>query len=238
MTRQTQKTHEKHIATEAARLLSWRCTLVENEQPDFIIVTHRGNRFGLELSQLFAGPQNRKGSKRKINEMATQRRIDEIKSQYERQTGIALAVQLVGDMSDASMNAIVPTLITLNLLDQQPGSRTRVTLDCGPAQLSLHIRRTIPGHARWYSINDRVGWVDRSPQLRIQDSINAKASSLPSYRERTGISDQRLLIYCDATTNSGKMRAVSALQIDPAGFNAIYFCTYPETATVLAHPCS
>ena len=234
MTQQSQKTHEKHIATEAARLLGWRCTLVDYERPDFIVVTNRSSRFGLELCQIFAGPQGRKGAARKDREMATQRRIDDVRSQYEQQTSIPLVVQFVGDMSDANLNALVPTLLTLNLSDVQPGTWTRVSLDRGPASLMLHICRAIPGHARWYSIDDRVGWVDPSPQPHIQDAVDAKATRLSTYRDRTGLADQRLLIYCDATMNSGKLRTMSAFHIRPAGFNAVYFFTYPETAAVLA----
>lgn len=233
MTRHNKKSHERHIAEEAAKLLGWCCTFIDHEQPDFIVHGSQRDRFGLELSQIFTGPRDRKGSITKGTEAATRRTLDQLRAEYECATGIPLVVQFVGQLSDTNLKAVLPALLGLNLEHQKPGSWTHTSLDDGRTSLALHICRAIPGHARWYSINDRVGWVDPNPQPRIQYALNTKARKLPIYRHRSGLPDQRLLIYCDATVNSGKTRIMSSLNISPAGFNAVYFFTYPDTVTRL-----
>lgn len=58
--------------------------------------------------------------------------------------------------------------------------------------------------------------------------------SLARYRKRTGLADQRLLVFCDATMSSGTLRVDSTLAVGPAGFDAFYFIEYPAAAAVLA----
>ena len=69
------------------------------------------------------------------------------------------------------------------------------------------------------------GWVDQNPSPQLQEAVDAKARRLTDYRKRNELADQRLLIWCDATMNGGKLRAVTELGVDPAGFKAVFFFT-------------
>ena len=67
----------------------------ERETPDFVI--SEGEReFGLEVSEVFAGPVQRKGSTRKTEESVHQQTIDRYRNDYETRTGLLLHVQILG----------------------------------------------------------------------------------------------------------------------------------------------
>ena len=196
----TKKARERYMALEAAKLLARQWVLSDHEAPDFI-VTEDGERFGLELCEVFSGRETRKGSARKDQEVRVQRCIDRLRKQYEAETGTPLSVRLVGCLSHENLKGLVPGLLALDLASERQGHLTRFSLDQSEASLSVHVCRALPGHARWFSVNDRVGWVDRNPTPRIQAAVDAKAAHLARYRARTGLPEQRLLLFCDATTN-------------------------------------
>lgn len=58
----------------------------------------------------------------------------------------------------------------------------------------------------WYSISERVGFVDRNPQKIIADAIEKKSTELSRYVEAAG-PDVRLLLVADRTHGA---RVVSA----------------------------
>ena len=220
------------MAEQAAQRLGRHWTLDDREAPDFVVVDDAA-RFGLELCRVFSGPEGRKGATTKAAEALAQQRIDALREQYESATATPLSVRLVGCLCDDHLAATVPTLLDHDLSERTPGYATHIQLfECG-AQLSVYVRRSFAGHASWLSVNDRVGWVDRDPIARIQKAVRAKAPHLPTFRKRTGLQDQRILIYCDATVNSGKLRLDPGIRIDPAGFDIVYFFPYPEALVVL-----
>jgi hypothetical protein len=62
MTKSVQKKRERFFAEEAARLLGEAWDLgADREHPDFL-VTEGSKKFGLEITQLFVGPQGGDGS--------------------------------------------------------------------------------------------------------------------------------------------------------------------------------
>src|SRR5690348_14732664 len=62
MTRPLQKRRERIFVEEAGRLLGKTWVLGDDrEHPDFIVVEN-GKRFGLEVTQIFIGPQSDAGS--------------------------------------------------------------------------------------------------------------------------------------------------------------------------------
>ena len=221
------------MAEQAAESLGRQWTLYDREAPDFVVVDG-ATRFGLELCRVFAGPQGRKGAATKAAEALTQRRIDACRQQYELATAATpLAVRLVGCLCDVHLAGVVPALLALNLHERTPGHSACIQLfECG-AQLSIHVRRSIAGHASWQSVNDRGGWVNRNPVASVQKAVHNKALSLSTFRKRTRVPDQRILVYCDATMNSGRLRLDPGTQVDLAGFDVIYFFPYPEAAIVL-----
>ena len=226
------KARERHIALEAAKHLRVHWVLSDHEAPDFIVTEDRQS-FGLELTEVFSGHSSRRGSHQKSREVRVQRCIDRLKGKYETETGTPLSVQLVGHLSHENLNRLVPRLIAMDLAGKPQGYRTQFSLDQSEASLSVHVRRAPHGHARWRSVNDEVGWTVLIPTEQIQVAVHDKVLQVADYRKRTDLSDQRLLVFCNAIMNSGKLRITSDGAIDPAGFDAIYFFKYPDAATVI-----
>jgi hypothetical protein len=77
-------------------------------------------------------------------------------------------------------------------------------------------------------VEDAVGWVHTSGDLLLQRAIERKAAKLPTYQKI--IQDVRLLVVADGMLNSGKIRVSAEANIDPMGFSAVYFFSYPVEA--------
>jgi hypothetical protein len=84
----------------------------------------------------------------------------------------------------------------------------------------------------WYSVNDRVGFVNRNPHGIIADAIMKNADELPRYKQIAGI-DVRLLLVADRISNSGKLMLDKGAQFDLRGFNTVYLFPYPEDVIIL-----
>jgi hypothetical protein len=79
----------------------------------------------------------------------------------------------------------------------------------------------------WFSVNHRVGWVDRNPLPMIVDAIKKKANELERYRAAAG-PDIRLLLVADRIHNSGKLMLDDTAVLDTEGFQVVYVFCYPE----------
>lgn len=231
MTRSPQKATERFIVEEAAKVLGKKwCLGPDRENPDFI-VTEDGNQFGLEVVEIFTGPQDEHGAHRKRAESKTQKVVNELRAEYEKNDDTPLFVKFVGNMCRENLEAVVPTLHELNLSAKLPGHQDRFEVDKGPAKLSVYATRG-KQHAGWFCVNDRCGWVDRNPAERITEAINGKAERLPRYREGANLNDIRLIVVANRRMNSGKLRIEERPALDLRGFRAVYFFSYPESVTV------
>jgi len=231
MTQSSQKVAERFIAEEAAKALGkeW-CLGSDRENPDFI-VTEDGNQFGLEVVEIFTGPQDKHGAHKKKAESETQKVVNALRAEYERNDDTPLIVKFVGDMRRENLEAVVPTLHELNHSAKPFGHQDRFEVDNGPAKLSVYVTRAIE-HSNWFCVNDRAGWVDRNPIERITEAINSKAERLPRYREGAGLDDIRLLVVANRRMNSGKLRLEECPALDLRGFQVVYFFSYPEGVSV------
>ena len=82
------KQHERFFVEEVAKLLGETWALgPDRESPDFI-VTEGKKKFGLEVSEVFTGPQNQAGAKMKEKESKTQKDINTLRAEYEKITKI------------------------------------------------------------------------------------------------------------------------------------------------------
>ncbi len=230
MTRSAQKEGERFFTEAAAKRLGkgW-CLGPDREKPDFVI-TEDEKQFGLEFTYLFAGPQDEHGSHRKRAESDTQKAVNTLRAEYERNENTPLAVKLVGDLCRENIDEIVPILLGLKLSAKPFGHQDRFEVDKGPAKLSVYATRAI--HADWFYVNHRVGGVDRKPLERITEAIEYKAKKLPRYRENTGLEDIRLLIVADRRMNSGKLYLEGPPTLDLREFQVVYFFSYPEYVSV------
>ena len=227
MTRPLQKEHERFFVERAAELLGKIWTLADCECPDFI-VTEGAQQFGLEVRDIFTGEHSRAGSDMKRGESETQQAADALRREYEAITNIPLSVRLVGDMCAENMTKVVPALVEKDLSSKPIGHQEVIDIDVGN-RLRVHITRACV--AGWFSVNHRVGWVDRCAMKRIADAIEEKSKNLPRYRETAG-PDIRLLIVADHIYNSGKLMLEEPAAPDLQGFQVVYFFSYPQSVKV------
>jgi hypothetical protein len=226
MTRPTQKRRERFFVEQAAKLLGKPWILEENrEHPDFI-VTEGEQRFGLEVCEIFAGPQGRAGSAMKRVESNLHREIEALRREYEAITPTTLRVQIVGRMSPGNMATIVPALVAEDFASKPVGHH--LVIDQGDG-LRLHVTKAF--RPEWFSVNHRVGWVDRNPMPIIVDAIKKKSNELERYRAAAG-PDIRLLLVADRIQNSGKLMLDDTAVLDTQGFQAVYVFPYPESVMI------
>jgi hypothetical protein len=224
------KRTERFFVERAAELLgkSWYLG-PDRESPDFI-VTEGEQQFGLEVCDIFTGAQVEAGSCMKRKESETQRAVNAIRRKYESKRDIPLIVKFVGDMSDENMAAVLPALDAMNLSTTAIGYHDVIEVDEGKANLRVHVTRA--PRADWYSVNDRVGWLDRNPLDQIVAEIEKKSEKLPRYRESTSLNDIRLLVVANRIMNSGKLSLQGSPALDTRGFQTVYFLSYPESIVV------
>lgn len=226
MTRQAQKDRERFFVEEASRLLGRNWLLGPNrERPDFI-VTEGTHQFGLEVSEIFTGPQERSGSKMKKSESNTCKMIESFRRKYESAHDIPLTVKLVGTASASNLATVVASLIDRNLEEERIGHHYVFDTNDG---LRVHVTKSF--RREWYSVDDRVGFVDRSAINQIVDAVSSKAKELPRYQAAAG-ADVRLLVVADRFLNSGKLILEGRPHVDRRSFDTVYFFSYPETVTV------
>jgi hypothetical protein len=233
LTRALQKRQERIFAEDAARLLREPWNLGDDrEHPDFIAVEN-GRQFGLEVTQIFIGPQGDAGSLFKANESKIQRIVNRLQSQYEAMENIPLTVKFVGNMDADNLATVIPALLAEKLSSKPIRYHfvhdTTVKHPARP-RLRVHVTRAL--HPDWYSVNDRVGFVDRNPHGIIANAIAKKASQLPRYKQVAG-GDIRLLLVANQMQNSGKLTLEGGAQFDLRGFSAVYLFPYPEDVVVL-----
>ena len=84
------KAQERFFVEEAARSLGLQWEVGEDrESPDFLIDDGRC-RFGIEVSELFAGPVGIRGAIRKAAESIYQKTIDRCRRAYEKERDVPL----------------------------------------------------------------------------------------------------------------------------------------------------
>ena len=231
MTRPKQKQRERFFVEQAAKLLGRPWILEESrEHPDFL-VTEGEKRFGLEVCEIFAGPQDRTGSAMKRTESSVHRQLEALRRAYEAITPTTLRVQIVGSLNPENMAAIVPALVAEDFTFKPVGYR--VVIDHGDG-LRLHVTKAF--RPEWYCVNHRVGWVDRNPLPIIADAIMKKSNELERYRSTAG-ADVRLLLVADRFHNSGKLMLDDTATFDTQGFQAVYVFPYPENVRVFGEKC-
>jgi hypothetical protein len=231
MTRPTQKRSERFFVEQAAKLLGKTWSLQEDrEHPDFII-TEGEQRFGLEVCEIFTGQQDRAGSAMKRTESGVHRQLEALRREYESVAQTTLRVQIVGRLSPESMAAIVPAIVAEDLASKPVGHH--LVIDQGNG-LRLHVTKAF--RPEWFSINQRVGWVDRNPLPIIADAIKKKSSELERYRAAAG-PDIRLLLVADRILNSGKLMLDDTAALDTEGFQVVYLFPYPEAVIIFSAQC-
>jgi len=230
VTRSLKKRRERFFVEEAARVLGKAWSLgPDREHPDFL-VTEDAQQFGLEVAQIFNGPRRRAGSAMKEKESNVQRRVKVLRIEYEAASNIPLSVKFTGTLTAETMAKVVPALVAEDFASKPFGHHAVVDVANG-----LRVFATKAIRSDWFSVNDRVGWINSDPTPLISGLIDKKSEKLPKYIEAAG-PDMRLLIVADRTYNSGKLMLEDCPSLNLRGFRAVYFFSYPESVTVSIAP--
>jgi len=230
MTRPVKKKRERFFVEEAAKIMGKTWTIgPDTETPDFVI-TEGQQQFGLEVCEIFTGQQGRTGSAMKEMESRNQRTVDGLRREYEAITNIPLTVKLVGDVCEENLALVVLALVAEDLASRPVTYQGKIDLNTGlRAGLRVYVTKAI--RPNWFSMKDRVGFVDRNPMPRIAAEVKKKAEKFPQYRQAAG-PNIRLLIVADRFNNSGKLMLENKPALDLLGFHAVYFFPYPESVVI------
>ncbi len=118
MTRPVKKKRERFLVEEAGKLLGKTWDLgPDREYPDFV-VTDGDQQFGLEVCEIFTGPQSDAGSAMKAQESNTQRVVNALRRDYETIANVPLIVKFVGNMCAENRAMVVPALVARDLLSE------------------------------------------------------------------------------------------------------------------------
>lgn len=227
MTRPIKKAQERFFVEQTAKFLgaNWIIEAAE-EGPDFLVIAGE-EKFGLEVSEIFTGPQSQSGSFMKGAESINQNKLDALREKYEALQNTPLRARFVGDLSVENLAGAVTAIIKYDFASKPIGHHLVIDEDNG---LRVLVTRAL--RAEWFSINDRVGWVDRNPHTKIADAIKDKSKKLDRYLECAG-PDIRLLLVANRMNNSGKLHLQAQAKFDFCGFAKVYFLSYPEAALEL-----
>ncbi len=156
MTQPSQKEGERFFVEKAAELLGkgW-CLDPDRETPDFI-VSEGADQFGLEVCEIFTGPQDEIGAHMKRAESETQRAVNALRREYEAKENIPLIVKFVGDRCDENRAVVLRALTEKNFSTKPFGHQDIIEADEGKAKLSVHVTRAL--QANWFCAR----WVGKS----------------------------------------------------------------------------
>jgi hypothetical protein len=232
MTRPYKKLLERHYLQSAACVLQcdWRA-LDDREIPDFI-VEEGSARFGIEITEIFAGSEHADGAILRKQESIRQKRIRDLQRAYEAEESIPLIVQLVGYLSDRNIGQILPGIRSLDLAQRPVTYQTNFKIEIGDdPSLSVYVTKSL--RPNWFYVDDRVGAVRDNARSCITGAIERKSNRLEVYKREAGTDDIRLLVVANRIQNSGKLILGDVSPMDLKGFRTVYFFSYPESVSII-----
>lgn len=250
MTKIAQKTEERQYFETARGIMEtvWEnISKPEQEKPDFV-VKDGDHQFGLEVTRIFKDQSGFGGSGAKSLEGQRQRQLDKLRRKFGNQHAAKIHLRLLrhphrspaSTLSKEEIHEVWEELLKSELDKKPIGFGFYRTL---PGGNKLQV--TVEYHARWYVIDDQVGFVyqedldEEYPEnwqtlkSKIENAIDEKLCNFAEYVSNAG-ADIRLLIVADRIYNSGKMRfsRPEEISIDTQRFQAVYFMSYPQELTV------
>ena len=251
MKKYIKKEKELCYAAEVAKRLQKEWVFEEFERPDFIV--HDGECvFGLEVSEIFAGAIGRDGSKSRTVQSENQKKINEMRREYEQSGKSApLRVHFLGKLDESHKQLVVGALLDMELYARPEWYPFSTTLSGEQGGLKLLGRRLPDGDPRdgmprpdWHHAGDTVGLVEgRSPKARkvierkLRETVRKKSAKLENYKvemaKHLGLKnvdrvDIRLLLVSDHMWEYGMVFVDKMLAVNPCGFSAVYFYPHPE----------
>ncbi len=153
--------------------------------------------------------------------------LEYLRAEYEKVVAIPLTVRFVGRINPETLAPVVQSLFDLDLAAEPTGFRRVIDTQLG---LRVHVTKSV--RPDWFSVMDRVGWVQFNSQQIIAGAIEAKSKKLSQYQIAIG-PDVRLLLVANRIQNSGKLRLSEERGFDLHGFKQVYLFPFPEDVIML-----
>ncbi len=218
------KVQERIFAETAAKLLATDWRLVDVPEPPDFEVWCDGQRFGLEIRQVFADQEAYYGSPRKRQEASNRRIVALLARRYYELGGPPVSVKFLGGLSRDDVDDLAKQIF--RSAPRYPGSS--ITFEAvGVKVFVTPLSANFDAYSRWLLVKDRVGWLRSISSVELQHAVDRKAANLGLYKQKYQSTD--LLLVADRTFNSGRLDAFDNLTVENPGFRAIYFMSYPES---------
>jgi hypothetical protein len=222
------KIQERIFVEEAAKLLGVGWEVVDiPEPPDFEIRTD-GEKFGLEVRQVFLDDETDHGSLMKRDEADRQRTLNAIARRYYEAGGEPIHVKVLGPLSHKDVDVIARELMKYRPAYTGAESLTHdVETLVGSTKFFLKaLPRSFERYSRWISVTDAVGWLRGVEAEDLQPAVDEKARKLKSYSSK--YDKTMLLLVADRRYRSGKLGGKAKFRLRNPGFFSIYFMSRLE----------
>lgn len=217
--------------------IGWSCEITGeyDESPDFVVRLN-GENIGVELTNIYALEDDRKGSIVKSEESYRNKFLRRLAKKYYELSNVPIhlqALQLFGTLP-ASVDEIVHSLSS-EKLEVEEWCEIEYKNNINSA-LKFRFRRLpeeFEQYSRWNFVDNYVGF-SRAFEIGLLESrINSKSNRLKDYKKKcNGVV---LLVVCDRTVNSGRFHLPVLLNsnldfstISLQGFDSVYLALYPE----------
>lgn len=218
------KAQERIFGEAAAKLLVADWQIIDIPEPLDFEVLCDGERFGLEVRQVFIDQEADYGSPRKYQEAGNRKIVARLAKRYYELGGSPVSAKFLGGLSHCCIDDLAKQMCSL--APQYPGSH----IEFATASMKVFLTPlpvTFGAYSRWILVNDSVGWLRDITPLELQHAVDKKADKLASYKQKYPSID--LLLVADRIFNSGRLAACDNLTVENPGFRTIYFMSYPES---------
>lgn len=241
---------ERWFVDQLIAKLQWEADVVEGDDPPDFVLNVSGQRVSVEVRQIFSLERRRGGSPAAEREASWNRFLRRLMDEYYENDGIPSRVMFFSvDAPDGLRElekwlaaAKEPSLRAIrNLVRSTPVAEQRkIRLKVCHRPLDLWVTRlpSTPEYEafskRWKAMNNQIGWGLRMSAADLQWAIDEKARILAKYRKN--YSQNVLLLVADAMTASGFIYPELEGEVDPKGFDEIYFLKTLDRAMKIYPP--
>jgi hypothetical protein len=227
MTRPTQKEAERRWVEEARQHLGRHWLIQGASEPPDIIALDGLRRVGIEVREVFTGPQRRGGSTIKKRESRNVSAMRDLIHAYYLRRHDPIQVSFVGfEDLRSDFERVLGMLVRRK--PRQPWTHTKLHLGPLKSLLVMDLPAECGAYGRWSSVSDMCGWVSTITAKTVQQVITQKAADLSRYRD--SVDHRVLLIVSNRLMNSGRFEYDPDIRVDLMGFDEVIFLVHAVAA--------
>lgn len=209
---------------DQASAVAWRtaATAAARPPPD-IIALDGSRRVGIEVREVFTGPQRRGGSTIKERESRNVAAMRDLVHAYYRRRHDPIQVSFVGfEDLRSDFERVLGMLVRRK--PKQPWTHTKLHLGPLRSLRVMDLPTECGAYGHWSSVSDMCGWVSTITANTVQHVITEKAADIPRYRDSV---DHRVpLIVSNRLMNSGRFEYDPDIRVDLMGFDEVIFLVH------------